>query len=142
MDGSPENEKKFECDQCLESFNRNFSLTLHKTVIHDCAKTLECKETGKIYNIENEEEEIPIIDSFNDEKSIESVHNLTRVHKCDICQMTFSRKRTMKYHVEYIHKQDKMYKCKMCEKAFSTEFRSTMGGLNPRPPDNWTVWCI
>ena len=27
-------------------------------------------------------------------------------------------------------------------KILHAEFRSTMGGLNPRPPDNWMVWCI
>ena len=53
MDNFMENEKKFECDQCLESFNRNFSLTLHKTVIHS-TKSLKCKESGKVFNLENE----------------------------------------------------------------------------------------
>ena len=48
------NEKKFECDQCLKSFNRNFSLTLHKTVVHNGEKTLKCKETGTVYNLEYE----------------------------------------------------------------------------------------
>ena len=53
MDVIEENEKKFKCDQCSESFKRNFSLTLHRTVLHNTVKKLECKESGKVYDLQN-----------------------------------------------------------------------------------------
>ena len=46
-----QNEKKFHCNQCSESFNRNFSLTIHTTVVHSEVKTLECNQSGKVYNL-------------------------------------------------------------------------------------------
>ena len=45
---------KLKCEECPESFNRNFSLTLHRTVVHEKLKTLQCKESGIVYNLQND----------------------------------------------------------------------------------------
>ena len=117
MEIFPETKKKFKCGQCTESFHRNFSLTLHRTVVHNGMKTLECKETGKVYNIENKVES-PKRNSSDIQENIANVENGTREHKCDICQITFSKKGTLKTHVDEVHKQEKMSKCK-CVKKYS-----------------------
>ena len=46
------NKMNFKCGQCSESFKKNFSLTLHRTVVHSDVKTLECNQSGKVYNLE------------------------------------------------------------------------------------------
>ena len=140
------NEKKFECDQCLESFNRNFSLTLHKTVIHSNAKTLKCKQSGKIYNIENKFESshnFQVKSTEDDKKSrsnsteslnryeeppvkekksssIKSYQNLTDF-KCDTCDQTLRSNKAMEKHVDSVHNRKKEFICDNCEKTFTSK---------------------
>ena len=116
------NEKKFECDQCLESFNRNFSLTLHKTVIHSSTKTLKCKQSGKIYNLENELQSTHDIQekiektSEDEEKSLKDMQ-IKRFY-CQQCDNTFKTKQGLEKHVSTIHNKEKNYHCEQCMQSF------------------------
>ena len=108
MDDVMENKKKFECDQSLEYFNRNFSLTLHKTVIHSSAKTLKCKQSGKIYNLENEFQSDSHDNQENFEKSTEDEEKSLKDmrlkrNQCLQCNKTFNSKQSLEKHVSTIH---------------------------------------
>ena len=120
MDNFMENEKKFECDQCLESFNRNFSLTLHKTVIHSSTKTLKCNESGKIYNLEDEfhntKSEFHNIQENIEKKSLKDVQ-IKRFY-CQQCDNTFKTKQGLEKHVSTKHNKERNYNCEQCMKSF------------------------
>ena len=85
------NENKFQCEQCSKSFNRNFSLTLHRTVVHSDVKTLECNQSGKVYNLEGL---VKCSTSNSTSTSINSQRNIepttksleTKVTQCAVCK--------------------------------------------------------
>ena len=117
-----QNEKKFHCNQCSESFNRNFSLTLHTTVVHNEVKTLECIESGKVYNLEGL---VKCSTSNSSSTSTNSQRNIkpttksleTKDTQCAVCKKSFSKPANLKVHVATVHNKERQYKCEVCIKS-------------------------
>ena len=118
---------KLKCEECPESFNRNFSLTLHRTVVHEKLKTLQCKESGIVYNLQNDlrtpktkpsnlkvnREKIPEIGKKYTSKSL-----ATKRIQCTECNKFYKSNKIFKRHFKVIHEKQKSFQCEKCEKSF------------------------
>ena len=118
---------KFKCEECPKSFNRNFSLTLHRTVVHKNLKTLRCKESGKVYKLQYELN-ISKTNSSNlkpkDENTPDSSEN--KEIQCTHCHKTFGEKIDLKAHLDNVHKDQKHLKVtkansNVCKKTFTSK---------------------
>merc|ERR1712018_374705 len=44
---------------------------------------------------------------------------LKKPHKCSFCEVAFSQKTKLKFHIESVHEGKKPHKCSACDAAFS-----------------------
>ena len=116
MDSSTESEKKFKCEQCPECFNRNFSLMLHRTVVHNAVKKLECSQSGKVYELEN-----VVTNPKGNCKEItviKDTSNNLKETQCEECKKFFGNKNTLEKHISTVHDKERNFECGQCSKTF------------------------
>ena len=69
---------------------------------------------------------------------IESVHEIKKPFKCDICEYRCSQKNDMKRHIESVHEKKEPFKCDICDQKFNRKTNMTRhvatvhGGIKQR----------
>ena len=112
-----EGKKRYQCHLCEFATARNFALTSHFAKYHpdyyEKIRKFESKdcETEK----EAKEKRSQLLDT--DAKS---------VFKCELCDQTFKRKRSIKKHIQAIHDQIKPYQCHICGYANARRMSMTL----------------
>ena len=92
--------KEFQCDKCSFESNRRDKLERHKKEVHGETKTHACEDCAFSTSIPG-----------NLIKHIKLVHR----NKCDQCNLNFTRKYNMTYHMMTVHNNGQIYKCDSCE---------------------------
>lgn len=93
--------KRYQCEFCSIKFLKEISLSQHCAEIHKDQKSLfEFQESD---------------DNFHEKSEIFS-------EKCsfDNCNKQFSRKVSLKLHVQCVHTQERNYQCDICPSSFKT----------------------
>ena len=94
LDDFQGNKMNFQCGQCSESFKKNFSLTLHRTVVHSDVKTLECNQSGKVYNLEglvkSRSNSISTSQNSQNDLNPNTEHLENKITHCTDCKKSFN----------------------------------------------------
>ena len=111
--------KPFKCDHCEKTFTRRQSLkehlNLHTRKCHKCphcAKVFTRADKLKIHQV-----------SQHPEHSNPGEVALSRIHKCDSCDMSFAYKSYLTAHVKIVHEKAKPFSCETCGKKFAKRHR-------------------
>lgn len=124
----------FECDDCTKTFCRKFTLNEHvkkhhqnktnEKITHNNFKCFICNLALKRESelIEHNKLAHPIKENIPLETNCENKTEKTKKAKfqCDICEHTFGRKTTLRYHM-ISHSGVRPFKCDMCREAFATK---------------------
>ena len=93
----------FACGFCEKRFYRKSVLIDHERK-HTGEKPYVCAECGKAH----------------DRKSSLNIHMQMKGERypCEICERTFSLKKTLRNHIKYVHEKMKNFSCDICAKTF------------------------
>ncbi|XP_013419016.1 uncharacterized protein LOC106179796 [Lingula anatina] len=126
--------RKFHCDLCQYSTNKQSHLRVHQTT-HSGTKPFQCSMCEKTFTAKTTvERHIRCVHNgvrpyqcvccdkyFSDLGSLKQ-HNLThtgeRPHQCSVCHKKFNNKPNMHRHMR-IHTGSKPYKCDLCDRRFT-----------------------
>jgi len=93
----------FECKLCKKSFNSAEDLNLHKSS-HNKYTCELCHAKFR---------------SNTDLIRHSRQHTGEKPHKCEICNISYSRKSTLTRHKNFVHLKDTTHQCEMCRKIFA-----------------------
>lgn len=104
--------KKFECDECSETFVGDRAFQYHQRRCKNkdplASSTFECKECNRKF-----------IQQRYLKKHIYELHNKKTQFQCEICDKIFNRRSNYDEH-QLIHKNIYLCKCEICSKSFRT----------------------
>ena len=136
----------------LNSKTMNSIVKMHEKVLEDKTNELnnikEELKLSKITNLANSKriqelelasnqvsEKKPNLKTFNGKEMIENcdldmntpspVHKNDKSNKCSICGSSFTKKNSLKQHVEAIHEGKRIHKCKFCSESFTSKSNLT-----------------
>ena len=97
----------FLCNICNKELKIYFHLKQNIKKVHDHG----FHEKKKIFNLQP--------NTKIDECGNQTNANVTKRHKCHVCDKTISTKENLKKHIKYIHEQDNAwFNCNKCDKSF------------------------
>ena len=102
-----------KCDICFKNFRNSKNLKRHISIVHEEIKKGICNLCGKEYK--------RLAQHQCNTTFIKTTDKVRRIHKCDFCDKTFTRKYNMINHVKYIHENmvEKKYQCDFCDKTLT-----------------------
>ena len=105
------------CEMCLLQFDKKIVYDIHMSFVHKKEQT----ETMKALIKEETEDLVQDINLEIKEKPNKlNCSNRKALISCSICQVSFSRKSSLKRHIEAVHEKKKAHKCLICDSNFSS----------------------
>lgn len=101
-------ERKFLCNKCGQSFRRLNGLQRHDLAIHAKVKNFACQYCDQKFCFK-------YLKTNHERKHL----GVAKV-SCDLCGFTFSCKNSLKKHIEGVHENRRHFKCHLCDKSFKT----------------------
>ena len=95
--------RKYKCNECNKSFQKNDSLKHHMEGVHQKLKFFQCKDCENSFS-----------------KGEKFMKHMSKVHpfllfKCNYCTRLFAQNKGLKRHIKRLHQSQK---CHLCNKAF------------------------
>lgn len=128
-------DKRYKCQRCEMSFTTRFQLIRHNKIVPKicefCQRTFCAKSILRYHQAEQCTRENDAVDKTNSKENIGNDSNtvdsceikrkprIKKIHQCEICSKTYTRRFKLRYHFMRIHEPSlKMHKCDKCEKTF------------------------
>lgn len=135
----------YNCEECERTFGFKSALYRHRKIVHENKKDYICSECGlkfgsntclqQHFKAHHDEASLTGLTcklcgkSFTKKQSlkshIEALHHGEKKFQCDICLRSFSFKTARERHIKIVHLNQKSHKCEKCEKTFSTRYDMT-----------------
>jgi len=105
-----QHQDKVECAICLKSFSTKYTLNTHVRTVHEKRQRLMCKSCDETFStIEAKRDHYKAMHEGDEDEN-----------ECPYCHKQFTRKYSVKSHIQNVHEKKKPFKCEECDKKFAT----------------------